>query len=88
MKYMKEWFIAPENMQAVLKRLAERPEPLEGIKMLGRWNILGTGRGYVLYETENPIALAKLNLYWSDLSEDKIVPVIDEEESAQIRGAG
>ena len=60
--------------------------PLEGITMLGRWHIPGTGRGYALFETDDPVALAKQNLYWSDLADQKIVPVIDDEEAAKSLG--
>ena len=54
--------------------------------MLGRWHIPGTGRGYALFETDDPVALAKQNLYWSDLADQKIVPVIDDEEAAKSQG--
>jgi hypothetical protein len=86
MKYMKEWYIRPENIKAVIKRFQEGTEPMDGITQLGRWTIPGIGKGYVLYETDDPIALAKLNLYWSDLTDDKLVPVIDDEEAAKSLG--
>ena len=31
MKYMKEWYIPPENYQAIIKRYEEGSGPLEGI---------------------------------------------------------
>ena len=38
MKYMMVFSVAPNDIVAVRKRFAE-PEPLEGIKLLGRWQI-------------------------------------------------
>ena len=86
MKYMKEWTIPPENFKAVIERFKENAEPFEGIKRLGRWHISGTNRGYELLETDDLVALSKYNLYWSDLSDQKIVPVIDDEEVVKALG--
>ena len=86
MKFMKEWFIAPEFVEAAIKRFEEAPEPMEGIKQLGRWTIAGTDRGYQLLETDDLVALAKYNLYWADLSDQKMYPVTDDDESAKSLG--
>jgi hypothetical protein len=41
---------------------------------------MGTGKGYSLYEATNPGALAKHLLGWADLVDQKIVPVLDDNE--------
>ena len=80
MKYMSVFSIPPENHNAVLKRFKEaRPEPA-GVKLLGRWHALGTGKGFVLFETDDPVALSRIYLQWSDLADQKVVPVVDDEE--------
>ena len=79
MKFMVVWSIPKENLQAVSKRAQEDSEPLDGIEYLGRWHE-GTGRGYSLVETDDPVALNKLATYWADLIGAKIPPVVSDEE--------
>ena len=83
MKYMVTWHIAPENYKAVIKRFGEAKEPMDGIKDLGRWHETGTGGGVRLVETDDIVALTKLNLYWSDLLELKTTPVLNDEEASR-----
>ena len=85
MKYMMTFSIAPSDIMEVRKRFAE-PEPLEGIKMLGRWHVLGNNNGFVLIETDNPVALTKYVVHWADLSDTSVVPVIEDEEMRKALG--
>ena len=85
MKYMTVWTVSQENDAAARKRFGE-PEPTDGIKVLGRWNECGTGKGYTLIETDDVVALSRLNLHWADLVDMKIVPVVDDEEIAKALG--
>ena len=80
MKYMTTWNFTPENQKAIIERFAQNDEPMDGIVRLGRWHVLGTKRGFVLIETDDPVALSRLNIYWSDLFDLQIVPVIDDEQ--------
>ena len=86
MKYMMVFSVAPSDIVAVRKRFAE-PEPLEGIKLLGRWHEMGTNKGFALIETDDPVAISKFFVYWADLVDIKVVPVIDDGEMGQALGA-
>ncbi len=47
MKYMSLWSIAPENVEATVKRFKEAdPKPRPGAKLLGRWHEVGTCKGF------------------------------------------
>ncbi len=81
MKYMAVWSIAPENAEAAYKRFKEaNPKPGTGVKVLGRWHEMGTGKGFTLLEADNPVEMSKLSIEWADLVDKKVVPVIDDEE--------
>ena len=84
MKYMCVWSIAPENMEAASKRFKEaNPTPGSGVKLLNRWHEVGTGKGYGLLEADNPIELSKFFFAWADLVDQKVVPVVEDEEIAK-----
>ena len=84
MKFMSVWSIAPENMEAALKRYREAdPKPGPGVKILGRWHEVGTGKGYTLFEADNLVELGSLCVQWADLADMKVVPVYDDEEAAK-----
>lgn len=51
--------------------------------MLDRWHEVGSGKGYALFETDNAVALSKFVLAWADLVDQKIVPVVGDEEIGQ-----
>jgi hypothetical protein len=82
-KYMMTWSFAPEKFDAVKKRFGENAEPMDGITQISRWHEVGTGRGFRVIETDDPVALTKLNIYWSDLLVLKTVPVVDDEAAAK-----
>jgi hypothetical protein len=80
-KFMSVWSIKPENMPAVIDRFGTAdPKPPPGVRMLDRWHEVGTGQGFALLEADDPVALSKFILAWSDLVEQKIVPVVGDEE--------
>ena len=84
MKYMSVWSIAPENVEAVAKRFKEAdPKMGPGAKLLGRWHEVGTGKGYGLFEADDPVELSKFFFAWSDLVDQKVVPVVEDEEIAK-----
>ena len=86
MKYMLVWSMTPENRQAVIKRFKEDSEPTDGIRQLGRWHTVGTGGGFRLIETDDPVAMQKTILYWADLMEIKVLLVLDDEETGKALG--
>jgi len=85
MKYMSTWTIRPENMKAAIERFKQTGgAPPAGVKILGRWYEMGTGHGFTLSESDDPVAVARAGIEWADLIDEKIVPVI---EDAQIAAA-
>lgn len=82
MKYMTIWSIRPENMQAVIKRFKEADPKVPGVKVT-RFHEMGTGRGFTLTESDDPVAVAKFALAWSDLVEQETVAVVDDAQVAE-----
>jgi Protein of unknown function (DUF3303) len=81
MKYMVVWNIKEQNMAPIVERWKTlNPVPGKGATQLARYHELGTGKGYSLYEASNPGALAKHLAGWADLADQKIVPVLDDNE--------
>jgi len=81
LKYMTTWTIRPENTQAVIKRLKDADAKIPGVKMT-RYHEMGTGRGFSLVESDDPVAVTKLALAWSDLVDRKTVPVVEDADIA------
>jgi len=81
MKYITVWSIRPENMKAVIKRFQEGDPKIPGVKMT-RFHAMGTGRGFSLVESDDPVAVSKLANAWSDLVDQKTVAVVGDEEIA------
>jgi len=81
MKYMSVWTIKSKNFEAAVKRFKEaNPQPTAGVKLIARWHEMGTGKGFALLDADDPVALAKFMLAWADLVDQKIVPVMTDEE--------
>jgi hypothetical protein len=84
MKYMTVWSIAPENIKASIKRFKEAdPKPGSGVKLLNRWHEVGTGKGYALFEVDDYVELSRFLFAWADLVDQKVVPVVEDEEIAK-----
>jgi hypothetical protein len=83
MKYMTVWTVRPENMKAVIKRFLEADPKIPGVKIT-RFHEMGTGHGFSLVESDDPVAVSKLAAAWSDLVDQKTVAVV---EDAQIAAA-
>ena len=80
--------VKPENRKAFVKRGIEKGQMLpEGMKLVGHWASLGTGKTYVVAETDDPIKIYQLADAWSDLAEMDIIPVMDIQENLdRLRG--
>jgi hypothetical protein len=75
------WSVAPENWKASARRLKEAdPKPEQGVRILGRWHEVGTGKGYTLLEVDDLVALSRIAAQWSDLVDQKLAPVVDDDE--------
>ena len=83
MKYLGTFTIKPEHVKeaiAQFKQTGGAPPP--GVTLIGRWHVTGTGRGFTLIESDDPVAMSKFALAWSDLLEQTITPVVDDAQLA------
>ena len=84
MKYMVRWSIKEEHFAAVIERFTTAdPQPPEGLAMLGRWHEMGSGKGYSLFETDNPVALSRFVMKWADLVDQEVCAVVEDGEIAE-----
>jgi Protein of unknown function (DUF3303) len=85
MKYMISFTVRPENVKAAIERFKETGGKAPGgVTIIGRWHEMGTGHGFVLVETDDPVALSRFAIAWGDLADQKTVAVV---EDAQIAAA-
>lgn len=83
MLYMARWSIREDNFAAALERFSQNPPELPaGVSMLGRWHEMGTGDGFALFESSDPVAVSRYILAWADLVDQKVYPVVDDEAIA------
>jgi hypothetical protein len=58
--------------------------PPQGVTMLSRWHSIGSGRGFAIAETDDPVALSRWCREWSDLMSFEVLPVINDEQIAEV----
>jgi len=79
MKIMVTWSIRPENFKAAIARFKEKgAAPPAGVELLGRWHETGTGDGFALFEVTDPAVFTGFLMGWSDLVDQKAVPVVED----------
>lgn len=86
MKFMTVWTIRPEHMKASIKRFMEDSPMTPGVKILARMHVFGSGSGFTLWESDDPLAATKEGLLWSDLIDLKVYPVVDDAAMAKALG--
>jgi Domain of unknown function (DUF3303) len=59
-------------------------QPPKGVKLLGRWTQVDFKGGFAFLESDDPKALTKFALMWSDLMEVTIVPVLEDQELSEV----
>ncbi len=81
MTFVMTYSFPPENRQAVRTRFRETGggEAPAGVKYLGRWNAIGDAKGVVIFESDDPVIMAKWIQQWSDLMSCEIYPAITNE---------
>jgi hypothetical protein len=87
MRYMIEYSIRPEHRDVANARFQESGGlPPEGATMVDRWHKLAGLGGYVLCESDNPVAIGKWMQDWTDVLTFEVVPIGSDEEVAEILG--
>ena len=88
MKFMTTWsFPTGVLPEAAQRFLAGEAAPEEGVKLLGRWHNIDLSGGFLLSESDNPIALYKGAAKWGDPLEFNTVPVIEDADAAPVLAA-
>jgi len=80
--------ILPGSRDAAIARFKQTGgRPTEGVKLLGRWHSVASGRGVSITEAEDAAAMARFELQWSDLMELEVHPAVTDEQLAAALGA-
>ena len=81
MKFMVVYTYEPKDREAVIKKRMEQGEIRPpGIKTLGEWSYLGTGKVFELVECDDPRAMLGASSQWADLDKLEFYPVMETEE--------
>lgn len=82
MKYMLSWSIPTGTYRAAVEVFPSGRAPMpEGLTSLGRWHALGSTRGWLRCESEDPVAVAQHVAEWAPMLEIEVSPVIGDEEA-------
>lgn len=85
MKFMTTWSFPTGNLPEAAERfLAGEAVPPEGVKLLGRWHNADCSGGFVLVESNDPVAMYADAAKWGDLLELNTVPVIEDGEAGAV----
>jgi hypothetical protein len=87
MKFMLTFTTTPDKEkrnEAISRFLKTGGLPPKGAKLLGRWTRLDFSKGYDLLESDEPKALTEFALAWNDIMEIEIVPVIEDQQIAEV----
>ena len=89
MLFMNIYTWKPGQRNDLLKRRMEKGMALSpGVKVLGEWTDLGGGRGFLLFESNDPKACMASTMVWSDLMKMEPVPVIETAELMNVAAKG
>jgi hypothetical protein len=80
MLFMTVYTYPPANRDAVIKRRMEKGmQAPGGIKVLGEWSYIGSGRVFRLFEASDAAAAFAGSFAWSDLGTIETFPVVETE---------
>jgi hypothetical protein len=81
MLFMNIYTFEPGQRNETIKRRLERGTVVpEGIKVIGEWSALGGGRGFMVFEAQDPKVMLGAFMAWSDLIKFETFPIIETEE--------
>lgn len=85
MQFMVEYQITSENRDEVQAQFKETGGmPPEGVTMTGRWHMAAGSRGYILCESDDPVAIGKWFQDWTHLMTFQAHLVVGDEEIAEV----
>ena len=75
------WTASPDKTNQTMERFSGTSAmPPEGVSLVARWFAAAGGRGFMVAETDDPVALSSWCRQWNDLISFEVVPVIDDEQ--------
>ena len=85
MLFMTTYTYEPRDREAVNKRRLEKGAMVPpGMKILGEWSAVTTGRVFRLVEVDDPRAMLGAAAAWADLGRIETVPVMPTEEMMKL----
>ncbi|MFL5328825.1 MAG: DUF3303 domain-containing protein [Gemmataceae bacterium] len=87
MKFMMSWTFKPEMRardEAITRFKKTGGQPPKGVKLVGRWTSAEMSGGFDLLEGDDVKAIGEFALMWSDLIDQKIMPVMEDAELAEV----
>ena len=89
MLFMSIYTWKPGQRNGLLTRRMEKGDFVaKGMKVVGEWTDLGGGRGFMLYESNDPKAMMATALGWTDLMEIDTIPVMATADVMTMAGKG
>ena len=52
----------------------------EGLKVVGEWTAVGRDRGFMLFESDDPMLVTQFNMAWNDILKSDLMLVLDTEK--------
>ena len=79
------WTFKPEQVNTTIERFMETgAPPPEGVNMISRWHDVAGGRGFAIVESDDLTGVAKWCREWGDLLSLEVIPVLNDEQMAQV----
>ena len=83
MLFRLDYSIPVENVTSAQQRFATLDEKRDGLTVIDRRHEAGN-RGFMVCEADDVVALGKFSNQWSDLCDIDIVPLMTDEQVAQV----
>ncbi|PWI46609.1 hypothetical protein CEE45_15955 [Candidatus Heimdallarchaeota archaeon B3_Heim] len=77
MKYIVFWEFEAKDFEKSVQKYANLPEGMELKSLSENYVVLGETRGFQLLETDNPVDIAKLALYYAPETDFTVQPIIE-----------
>lgn len=88
MLFIVSWTGHPEHRDATFARFVKTGgAPPAGVKMLGRWHMVGRFGGFAIAEASDPILMQKWSMDWSDLMSMDVCPALVDDQAAPLIAA-
>ena len=85
MKVMLEYAVLPGATAETIEKFLSGGIPTpDGVTLLGRWHHLSGGKGYTLYETDQPTQIYRSIVGWADLVEFEAYVVLEDAEIGKV----